>query len=138
MSDEVSLTSGTSPTSGSCLYSVPSIVLFEVMWTYAAPGVSFSSACARNARVVLAFGRRRDVDRADLLRFLDRLLRPRAGVDVVGGRAGGEQVHRHHRELQARAALQEQHPVVRRNARQRADVGFGLCDDRLERSSSDG
>ena len=45
MSDEVSLTSGTSPTSGSVLYSVPSMVLFEVMCTYAAPGVSFSSAC---------------------------------------------------------------------------------------------
>ena len=45
MSDEVSLTSGTSPTLGSALYSVPSMVLFDVMCTYAAPGVSFSSDC---------------------------------------------------------------------------------------------
>ena len=40
MSDEVSLTSGTSPTSGSVFHSVPYIVLFDVMCTYAAPGVS--------------------------------------------------------------------------------------------------
>ncbi len=44
MSDEASLTSGTSPTGGSRCHWVPSIVLFEVMWTYAAPGVSSSSA----------------------------------------------------------------------------------------------
>ena len=46
MSDEVSLTSGASPTSGSIFHSVPSIVLFDVMWTYAAPRVSFNSDCA--------------------------------------------------------------------------------------------
>ena len=33
MSDEVSLTSGAPPTSGSVFHSVPSIVLFDVMWT---------------------------------------------------------------------------------------------------------
>ena len=31
MSEEVSLTSGTSPTAGNSLYSVPSMVLFDVM-----------------------------------------------------------------------------------------------------------
>ena len=45
MSDEVSLTSGTSATSGNSRYSVPSMVLFDVMCTYAAPGVSFNSSC---------------------------------------------------------------------------------------------
>ncbi len=39
MSDEVSLTSGTEPVAGNVVHSVPSIVLFDVMWTYAAPGV---------------------------------------------------------------------------------------------------
>ena len=38
MSDEASLTSGASPTSGSACHWVPSIVLFDVMCTYAAPG----------------------------------------------------------------------------------------------------
>ena len=37
--------SGRSPTSGIEWYSVPSIVLFVVTCTYAAPGVSLSSAC---------------------------------------------------------------------------------------------
>ena len=61
MSDDVSLTSGTSPTSGSVCHSVPSIVLFDVMWTYAAPGVSLSSDRCGNARVVVGLGGRRDV-----------------------------------------------------------------------------
>ncbi len=39
MSDEASLMSGASPTFGSRCHCVPSIVLFEVMCTYAAPGV---------------------------------------------------------------------------------------------------
>ena len=43
MSDEVSLTSGAPPVSGNVFHSVPSIVLFDVMWTYAAPGVSVIS-----------------------------------------------------------------------------------------------
>ena len=45
MSEDVSLTSGASPTSGSRLYSVPSMVLFDVMWTYAASADSWSSDC---------------------------------------------------------------------------------------------
>ena len=57
-----------------------------------------------------------DLDAADALRFLDRLLRPRAGDDVVGRAARGQQVHRHHRELQAGAALQKEHVVALGNA----------------------
>ena len=71
-------------------------------------------------------------DGADALRFLQRLLRPGAGDDVVGGRARREQVHRHHRELQRRAALQEQHLVRRRNVAERAQVGLGPREDVLE------
>jgi hypothetical protein len=87
----------------------------------------------RHARIVLGLRGRGNVDRADALRFLDRFLGPRSGVDVIGGRARGEEIHRHHRELEAGAALQEQHLVVRRNGRQRADVGLRLREDRLER-----
>ncbi len=64
------------------------------------------------------FGRRRDVCRADLLGFLERLLSPVAGDDVVGRRARREQVHRDHGKLQAGTALQKQHLVVVRNAGQ--------------------
>jgi hypothetical protein len=46
MSDDASATSGASPTCGSVFHWVPSMVLFVVMWTYAAPDVSFNSLCA--------------------------------------------------------------------------------------------
>src|SRR5205814_8902917 len=49
MSDEVSLTSGAPPASGRSRIWVPSIVLFDVMWTYAAPVLSFNSDCAGTA-----------------------------------------------------------------------------------------
>ena len=49
MSDDASQTSGAPPTSGSALPFRAMIVLFDVMCTYAAPGVSFSSCCRRNA-----------------------------------------------------------------------------------------
>ena len=45
MSDEVSATSGASPTAGSAFHSVPNSVLLVVKWTYAAPGVNVSSSC---------------------------------------------------------------------------------------------
>jgi hypothetical protein len=44
-SDEASLTSGASPTSGSVCHCVPSMVLFDVMCAYAALAVNDSSAC---------------------------------------------------------------------------------------------
>src|SRR5439155_20551810 len=46
---------------------------------------------------------------------------------------GKQQVHRNHRELETRAALQEQDAIVRRHAAERPDVSFGLLEDRLER-----
>ena len=49
-------------------------------------GVSFSSSWRGMREKFSASVDGRDVDRADALRFLDRLLRPAAGDDVVGGR----------------------------------------------------
>jgi hypothetical protein len=86
----------------------------------------------RDAGEILRLRGRGDVDRTDLLGLLDRLLRPRAGDDVIGGPAGGEQVHRHHRELGAGAALQEQRVVALGDARQGAEVGLGALDDFIE------
>jgi hypothetical protein len=43
MSDDESFTRGTDPVDGSVFHSVPSIVLFEVMWTYAAAFVNVIS-----------------------------------------------------------------------------------------------
>ena len=51
------------------------------------------------------------------LRFADGLLAPIARDDVVDDRARRREVQRHGRELQRRAALEEQHLVVRRHAR---------------------
>ena len=42
---------------------------------------------------------------------------PDAGEQVVGGASGRQEVHRHHGELQRRAALEEQHLVVVRRCR---------------------
>ena len=74
-----------------------------------------------------------DVDRADLLGFLDGLVGPGAGVDVVGGAAGGEQVQRDLRELEGGAALQEQHLVVVGQAQQLGHVGDGFRVDGVVR-----
>jgi hypothetical protein len=63
---------------------------------------------------------------ADRLGFLDGLLAPDAGHDVVGDASGRQQVVRHHRELERGAALEEEHLVVGRNAGQLARVGLGL------------
>ena len=56
----------------------------------------------------------------DSLCFDHCLLRPDPRHQVVGRPPGGQQVHRHHRELQRRPPLQQQHVVVGRNARQLA------------------
>lgn len=67
--------------------------------------------------------------RAVLLRFVERLLRPRAGHDEVGGLACAEQVHRHDCILRNAAALQEQDPMARRHVEQLTQVGQrGLVD----------
>ena len=67
-----------------------------------------------------------DVDGADLLGFLDGLAGPGAGVDVVGGLAGQQQVHGNLRELEAGAALEEEDLVVVVDAEQLAHVGDGF------------
>ena len=83
----------------------------------------------RHVGEVLVLRRRRDVDRAVLLRFLDRFLRPLAGVDVVGDFPLAKEVHRDDRVLGNRAALQEQHLVVGGDREQRAQVGLRLRGD---------
>ena len=132
MSDEASLTSGASPDAGSRCHWVPSIVLFEVMWTYAAPGVNSHSASVGIRSNGAPSGQARHVDVPDPPGLLDGLLGPGAGVDVVRRRALGQEVHRDHGELEARAALQEQDLVAVRDAGQPADVRLGLAEDRLE------
>ena len=86
----------------------------------------------RHIGEVFVFARRRDVDLRVLLRFLDRLLRPFAGVDEVDHFAIAEQVHRHDRVFADRAALQEQHFVVVTDRHQLAQIGLGLVRDRNE------
>jgi hypothetical protein len=75
---------------------------------------------------------RHHVHRAVFLRFLDGLLRPLAGVQIVGAGFAAQQVHRHHGELARRPALQEQHLVVGGNAHHFAQVGFGFGRDAHE------
>ena len=62
---------------------------------------------------------------------------PGAGDDVVGGRVvPAEQVHRHHRELQARAPLQEDHLVGLADAEQGFEPRQGLFQDAVERGAA--
>ena len=76
--------------------------------------------------------RDRHVGRAELPCLLHRLLGPDAGMQVVGGPAGRQQVHRHHRELLRRAALHEDHLVLVRDPCQPPRRLLGLVDDLLE------
>jgi hypothetical protein len=63
---------------------------------------------------------------AEALGFLDGLLRPRAGVDVVGRPVLRQEGHRDHEELARRPALQEEDLVVVRDIRDLAAVRDGL------------
>ena len=81
---------------------------------------------------VLALGARRDVDLAEAVRFLDRLLRPLARIDIVGRVPSAEEIHRHHAELQRRPALEEEHLVVSGDLEQLAEIRFRLFRDRDE------
>ena len=61
--------------------------------------------------ILLAVGG--DVHLADLLGLLDGLAAPSAALDIVGNLILAEEVHRDHRELHGRTALDEAHgPVV--------------------------
>ncbi len=48
--------------------------------------------------------------------FFHGFLTPASGDHVVGAAIGGEEIHRQHRKLQTRAALQKQNAVVVGNA----------------------
>ena len=82
-----------------------------------------------NGLVVVGLGAGSDVDVAVATGFLDGLLRPDAGFDVVRRAAFGEQVQGNLGKLLAGAALQEQHFIVGRDAKQIAQVLFGLFGD---------
>ena len=83
------------------------------------------------AQELRRFARAGDAHRAGRLRFLRGLLAPGARDDVVGTAAGGE-VHRDLREMQRRAALQEQDLVVVGDGHQRAQVALGFLGERDE------
>ena len=89
-------------------------------------------ALRRHTCIAFGLGGRRDVYGAYLDRLLDGFLGPRSRVDVIGGRVRPEQVHRHHRELQARPALQEEDLVARGHTGQLPQVGLGTGENRLE------
>src|SRR5882672_1027328 len=83
---------------------------------------------------ILALRARRYVHLAEAVRLLDRLLAPRARIDIVGGLFPGEEVHGNCREVQRRAALEEQHLVIGRNLEQLAEIllrGRGDLDELL-------
>ena len=108
------------------------MVLFVVIVHVGSAGIQLELLLSRNAIELVALGRCRDLHGADSLGFLDRLLRPDTGDDVVGGAAGRQQIHGHHRELQARATLEEQNVVTLGHARERAQVGLATLDDLVE------
>jgi hypothetical protein len=70
---------------------------------------------------------------AEDFRFLDRLLGPHAGVEIVRRPVWRKQIHRHHRKLQRRPTLEKQHAVIVGNACQRPAVGLRLVEDPIER-----
>ena len=86
----------------------------------------------RDIGKIAILARRCHVHIAVLLRFLDRLLRPFTGVDVVGDTAPAQKVHWHDGVLGNRSALQEQHLVILRNCQQFAQAGFSLRVNRDE------
>ena len=83
----------------------------------------------RHGGEVVGLGAAGDAHLAEAARLLDGLLRPRAGVDVVGGFLPAQQVDGHHGELEAGPALQEQDLVAVRHRQQVAQVGLGLLGD---------
>ncbi len=119
----------------------PWMVSLLVRCRYAARGVAFDLRRLRHAHVALllavaAPGRAGDAgvgacERGDDLRLGERLLAPRAGHDVVGAAALGEEVHRDLREQLRRATLEEEHLVRRGHGEELAQERDRLVVDRL-------
>ena len=80
----------------------------------------------RHAHERLAGSRPCLVDGGDLHGIAEGLAAPRAGVEVAGGLALGQQVHRDLGELQRGSTLQEQDGEVVGDGCQRAEVGEGV------------
>ena len=85
-----------------------------------------------NAREAAVGHVRREIHRAEFLRFLDGLLAPAAGDDVIGARIKRQKIHRHHGELQTGAALQKKDRVVFGNVEQPAQTSFRALDNFVE------
>ena len=76
-------------------------------------GGEFEVSGRREAVVVRGFPIPGDMDAALTASLLGPGVPPRAGDEIVGGaRLPSEEVHRNHRELQARAPLDEHHLVI--------------------------
>ena len=67
------------------------------------------------------------------LRFLESFLSPTAGDDVIRAAFSRQKIHRDHRELQTRSALQKQHVIVVRNAKQLSQAGFSAIENFVKR-----
>ena len=80
---------------------------------------------------VTVFARSNTASITKQLSFLERLLRPRTGNDVIG-LAVQHQVHGDSGKLLSCATLQEQHLVVVGNVHKVAKIGFSFLDNALE------
>ncbi len=129
----MSLTSGTSPTSGIQWYSTATDGLVggvvDVGRVIGQPPARLSGYVVKERSSALG---RHIHARRQATRRRDRLLGPLAGVHVVDGRLPTQQVHRDHLELQRGAALEEQHVVAVGDVQQPAQVRLGLGSDRDE------
>ena len=86
----------------------------------------------RDVAEVVVLARRGDVADTEDFRFLVSFLGEAAGYDVAADLAVPREIHRDHRELRRRAALQKQHIVVVAKPHQRENVRFCLVQHRFE------
>ena len=63
---------------------------------------------------------------SDFFRFFHCLFRPGTGKNIITGGTLRQEIHRHHGELKAGAALKEQHPNIITKAHQFFHIGFGF------------
>jgi hypothetical protein len=78
----------------------------------------------RDIRKVLIFGGTGNIDGSEEFSFLDRLLGPGSGIDVIGG-SSPEKVHRDHSELKAGAALEKEDGIGIRDIKKIAKILLG-------------